>query len=98
MDKRDIILGLLAALFLALILSPFASPWPDGLERVAEDKGFIERGEVAPVLNSPIPDYAWPGINSKKIATSVAGLAGTLIVFCAGYGLAVLLKKKESQT
>ena len=33
--------GIALSLALAIFLSPFASPHPDGLERVAEDKGFI---------------------------------------------------------
>jgi len=96
MTKKDIILGLLAASFLALVISPFASPWPDGLERVAEDKGFLEKGESAPLLTSPIPDYTWPGIKNEKLATSAGGILGTFIVFGAGYGVAMLLKKRES--
>ncbi|MBU1912714.1 MAG: PDGLE domain-containing protein [Candidatus Omnitrophica bacterium] len=93
MNKRNIIFGLLIALLLAILLSPFASPWPDGLEKVAEDKGFLEKGEVQPSFTSPIPDYSWPGIGSEKIATSMAGIIGTLIVFGMGYGVAALLKK-----
>lgn len=95
MKKKDILFGLLAALFLAFVLSPFASPWPDGLEKVAEDKGFLEKGEVAPVITSPLPDYAWPGVKSERMATSMAGVAGTLIVFGAGYGIAALLRKRR---
>ena len=96
MSKREIIFGLMAAIFLALVLSPFASSWPDGLEKVAEDKGFLEKGEVKPVFNSPIPDYAWPGLESEKLATSAAGVAGTLMVFAMGYGVAALLKRREA--
>lgn len=97
MKKRDIILGLLIAVILALFISPFASQRPDGLEKVAEDRGFIEKAEGKPAINSPIPDYVWPGIKSDKLATSVAGIAGTLIVFLAGYGIAALLRKPKVQ-
>ena len=93
MNKRNIVFGLLTALLLAILLSPFASSWPDGLEKVAEDKGFLEKGEVKPSVTSPIPDYAWPGISNEKIATSFAGIIGTLMVFGMGYGVAALLKK-----
>ena len=96
MNKKEILFGLMAALFLALVLSPFASPWPDGLEKVAEDKGFLEKGDVDPVLPSPISDYAWPGLKSEKLATSVAGLVGTLFVFGMGYGLAALIRRRET--
>lgn len=94
MNKKDMLFGLFAALFLALALSPFASSFPDGLERVAEDKGFLEKGEVDPVVASPVPDYSWPGIKSEKLATSAAGVMGTLLVFGAAYGFGALLKKK----
>ncbi|MDD5258859.1 MAG: PDGLE domain-containing protein [bacterium] len=93
MNRRDILIGLGIALLVAIILSPFASPHPDGLERVAEDKGFLEKGEGKPLVVSPIPDYTFPGIQNEKAATAMAGIAGTLVVFGLGYGLAKLLKK-----
>lgn len=95
MHKKDIVIGLGIALFLALVCAPFASPWPDGLERVAEDKGFLEKSEVTPALASPVPDYAWPGIPGEKFATSAAAVAGTLIVFGAGYGVASIVRRQR---
>ncbi|MBU2541653.1 MAG: PDGLE domain-containing protein [Candidatus Omnitrophica bacterium] len=95
MDKKEILFGLMMAIFFAVALSPFASSWPDGLEKVAEDKGFLEKGEVEPVFSSPIPDYVWPHLKSEKLATSTAGIAGTLLVFGIGYGLAALIKCRE---
>lgn len=94
MNRKEVFFGLMAALFLALVLSPFASQWPDGLEKVAEDKGFIEKGEIEPAIPSPIPDYAWPGVKSERLATSSAGIVGTLIVFGMGYGLAALIRRR----
>ncbi len=96
MKKNEILFGVIVALFLAIAVSPFASPWPDGLEKVAEDKGFLEKGEVAPILVSPVPDYVWPGIKSERIATSLAGAAGTLVSFTAGVILAVIIKRGRS--
>ena len=94
MHKKDVLIGLSTALLVALIFSRFASPWPDGLERVAEDTGFSDKSEVRPVLVSPVPDYGWPGISDKKRATATAGVLGTLIVFGAGYGVASLLRRR----
>ncbi len=85
--------GLLIALGLAII-SPLASSWPDGLERVAEDKGFIEAAQ-GPTFEV-IPDYVFPGVSSGSLATILAGVAGTLILFGLTYGLAVLLKRREA--
>jgi cobalt/nickel transport protein len=95
MKRRDIIIGVVIALFLAGIISMFASSWPDGLEKVAENKGFLEKGEVEPTVKSPVPDYAMPGLKNEKLATSIAGIAGTLLVFGLSYGLAILLKRKH---
>ena len=84
--------ALIAALFLA-VLSPLASSSPDGLERVAEDKGFIEAAREAAF--EVIPDYAIPGVGNEAVATILAGVIGTFILFGAGYGLAKLLRVKR---
>jgi len=90
--KRWWIVGLLIALALAL-LSPLASPHPDGLERVAEDKGFLETAREP--LYELIPDYLFPGIADEAAATMVAGVAGTLLLFGLGYSLARLLRQQR---
>ena len=91
MKRKDIAIGLGLAAILA-IFSFLASSSPDGLERVAEDKNFIERS--ASLIKSPIPDYLFPGISHKKLAASIAGIAGVLLVFGLGIGLSGLLRKK----
>jgi cobalt/nickel transport protein len=91
--------GLALALALALIVSPWASSSPDGLEKVAEDKGFLEKAEeTEPVWgSSPVPDYAMPGLEDSHpaLATALAGLAGTVAIFLIAWGLALVLKKKN---
>jgi len=89
------LLFLLAAVLLALIISPIASPRPDGLEKVAGDKGFIEKADVKPTVRSPLRDYIMPGIKNEKVATAIAGALGTLLVFGIGYGLAAILGAKQ---
>ena len=75
-------------LLLALFLAPLASSSPDGLERVAEDQGFLEQAEGNQVWKSaPVPDYEMPGVGGSGIATALAGVAGTLIVFGIALGL-----------
>jgi cobalt/nickel transport protein len=95
MSKKEIIIGLVIALTIAIFLSPLASSWPDGLEKVAHDYGFIAKGEKNSILKSPIPDYAFPGIKNEKMATAISGLFGTVVIFGIGYGLACLLKKRR---
>lgn len=72
------VFGLLVALGLA-IASPLASTNPDGLEWVAKQGGFLDVAR-APLFNL-IPDYVLPGISNPALATILAGVLGTLIVF-----------------
>ncbi|HEX7363864.1 MAG TPA: PDGLE domain-containing protein [Dehalococcoidia bacterium] len=83
---------LVLALFLA-ILSPLASSAPDGLERVAEEKGFIDVA-LAPIYKI-FPDYQIPGVTNEALATILAGIVGTLVLFSIAYGLAKLLRAKD---
>jgi cobalt/nickel transport system permease protein len=87
--------GLLLALGLALFVSPFACPWPDGLERVAAKLGFAA-AEAKPLLPAPLPDYQWGGL-SPSVGKAVAGGVGTLIVFALGLLAARALLKRQVQ-
>ena len=94
-NKLFAVLGLALAVGLARAVSPYASAKPDGLEKVAGDKGFLEQGKVAALQDdSPIPDYAFPGIADEHVATGVAGFAGTLGVFAFAFGLASLMRRR----
>jgi hypothetical protein len=82
------------AVGLAVGVSPFAASSPDGLERVADDGGFLEKGALAPVQEgSPVPDYAFPGIEDPRVATGVAGFVGTLATFAIAYGITFALRR-----
>ncbi len=76
-------------------ISPLASASPDGLEKVAEDHEFIELAEEAPF--QIIADYLFPGIENEALATILAGIIGTIVIFGAVYGLARLLRLRKQQ-
>jgi len=101
---RRIPLGVVVAVALALAVglglaaSPYASSSPDGLERVAETHGFIDQGQVHRVQEgSPIPDYAFPGIDDPRLATGLAGFVGTLGVFLVAFGVAYTLRRLRAR-
>jgi cobalt/nickel transport system permease protein len=87
------VLGLGIALLLA-VLSPLASAHPDGLEWVAEQKGFLEaaRGPFYEL----IPDYVFPGVSNLALATILAGIVGTLLVFGVALGVAYLRRSRKA--
>lgn len=95
--KKIIFTGLIVSFFLVLFISPFASSSPDGLERVAIDREFIEKGEGHNVIKSPFPDYLTPGIKQEKVSTSIAGIVGTLVVFGITYGVGAILHRKREE-
>ena len=88
--------GLLAALFLAAGVSPHASPAPDGLERVAADQGFLEKGEGEPFWrHAPMADYALALMGDGPAATAAAGVLGTLCAFALGCGFAAAVRARK---
>jgi cobalt/nickel transport system permease protein len=84
--------GLLIALVLA-ILAPLASAHPDGLEWVAEQQGFLALAQD-PVYNI-IPDYVLPGVSNEAVATVLAGIIGTLLVFSMVLAVALLRRSRK---
>ena len=94
--KKLIVIGFFIAAAIAVFLSPMASSHPDGLEKVAEDKNFLQAAEDKEVIKAPVPDYSMPGIKNETVAGSIAGLIGTIIVFCIAYGIGLFLKKKPT--
>lgn len=75
---------------IAVLLAPLASASPDGLERVAEDMGFLGQGLDAPY--TILPDYTIPFLGEGSVSTIVAGLVGALIVGLVAFGVGKLIK------
>ncbi len=63
---------------LVTAFAPFASSEPDGLEKVAENEGFIAEAEDAPY--EVMAGYVLPGVDNEDLATILAGIVGVLVV------------------
>lgn len=98
MTKRTFyIIALGASLAIAFFLSPLASESPDGLERVAEDLGFLDRAVPGPLQGAaPMPDYAVPGVTGP-MAGIAAGSVGALAAFAAAAGAGRLLGARRDR-
>ncbi len=90
-----VIAGLVIALAV-VFFSPLASADPDGLERVAEDMGFLAQGQDAPF--TILPDYTIPFLGETAVSTIVAGLVGALIVAALAYGVGRWLSGSAART
>ena len=70
--------GIAIAVLVVVVLAPLASSDPDGLERVAEDAGFIHQAEN--VVSGLLGDYAIPGVDDPAMATVLSGLVGVAVL------------------
>jgi cobalt/nickel transport protein len=84
--------GLLLALALALFVSPFADSDPDGLTKVAEDKGFAGAEQEHELSDSPVAGYEVDGVDDGRLSTGMAGVIGVLVTFGLGVGAFALLR------
>lgn len=73
-DRGTWLILALIVVLLVLLLTPFASGHPDGLEWVADMTGFAESAQEAPY--SLLPDYTLPFAGETPISTILAGLVG----------------------
>jgi hypothetical protein len=86
-----VIIALALAIGLGTAVSPFASAAPDGLNRVAQDHAFEQRGTTH---EAPVAGYAFPGVHDQKLAKGLAGFTGTLLVFALGFGLVKTARRR----
>jgi cobalt/nickel transport system permease protein len=91
--RETILYGLLVTLGIAVFVAPFACTWPDGLDSVAAQFGFVHH--AAPKLPAPAPNYQIPGVRWPVGATALAGVIGSLIVFSLAWLLGRVLVPKS---
>jgi cobalt/nickel transport protein len=87
--------GLLVALLLAGVVSGFASDDPDGLEKVAEEQGFLDAADDHALADGPLADYAVSGVDNERLSTGLAGVLGVTITFAFGLGLFALVRRRD---
>ena len=87
------VVGLGIAALVVVILAPLASSDPDGLNRVAEDNGFI--GQAQHAVYSVIPGYSVPGLDGS-LSKIIAGLIGIAVVFAVMWLLGRVLARRRS--
>ncbi len=78
-----------------LLLSPFASSFPDGLERVAHDLGFISAEREG--ITSPLPDYTVPLLGDSGLSTIVAGTIGVILLILLFFIIDKLTRNRKQK-
>jgi cobalt/nickel transport protein len=92
--KALVITGLLVALLLAGVVSHYASPDPDGLNRVAEDKGFAATERDHGAADGPMAGYDVKGVTDDRLSGGLAGVAGSLVVLALAGGLTLVVRRR----
>lgn len=87
--KALVVVGVLAALLLAGVASRYASDRPDGLERVAEDQGFLDQAEQAATAGGPLADYQLGDSGDP----TVPGVVGVLVVLLLTSGTVYVVRR-----
>jgi hypothetical protein len=88
--------GIIVALVLAGAVSFYASSSPDGLEKVAEDTGFIDSAEDSDVADLPLADYGTSGVDNERLSVGLAGIIGVAVTFAVAGGMFWLIARRRS--
>jgi cobalt/nickel transport protein len=94
--KKWIVLGFIT-LIIAVLISPFASSHPDGLERVAEDHGLVETANSG-FKWSPFPDYEVDIPLPTEWKVALSGALGLLVMGLILLIIGKLLTKKRDNS
>lgn len=94
-QRTFLISGFVASLFLAGVVSFYASSNPDGLEKVAGDIGFIETAKEHSNADGVLADYGVKGIDHARLSTGAAGVIGVIATGVISTGLFMMVRRKS---
>ncbi|MFJ3878378.1 energy-coupling factor ABC transporter permease [Streptomyces sp. NPDC090077] len=89
--------GLAAALVLAGFVSFYASASPDGLEKVAADKGIDTKVEEHAAAGSPLADYGVKDVSDARLSGGLAGVIGVGATVAVGTGVFWAVRRRRAQ-
>ena len=95
-NKKFYLVFLLVTIGLAGIVSFYASSSPDGLEKVAEDVGFIETAKDHSLDNSALADYGVAGIENERLSVGIAGILGVVATGLLMYLIIKFISRKKN--
>lgn len=93
--------GIAVSLVLAGFVSFYASSSPDGLEKVAEQHGFIDQAQDSANAAVPTADYGIAGMDNERLSVGLAGILGVVVIALVAFGLFALIargKKADGAT
>ncbi|MEU9377918.1 energy-coupling factor ABC transporter permease [Streptomyces sp. NPDC048255] len=97
--KKVWAVGMVSALALAGIVSSFASGSPDGLEKVAADKGIDAKADqyTHATAGSPLADYEIKDIGNEGLSVGLAGVIGVGATVAVGSGVFWAVRRRRTE-
>ncbi|MGW7348812.1 energy-coupling factor ABC transporter permease [Streptomyces sp. NPDC054854] len=89
--------GLATALVLAGVVSFYASANPDGLEKVAADKGIDAKVEDHAAADSPLADYGVKDVENARLSGGLAGVIGVGVTVLVGTGIFWSVRRRRAE-
>jgi len=89
------ITGLVTSLVLAGFVSFYASASPDGLEKVAKDKGIDAKEEAHASEDSPLAGYGVKDVSDARLSGGLAGVIGVGVTVVAGTGVFWAVRRRR---
>lgn len=93
-----VLVGVLVTLALAGVASFYASSSPDGLNRVAIDKGLDQREKPHGLQGSPLAGYDTRGVGDPRLSRGMAGVAGVAVTFVLAGGVMLVVRRTARRT
>ncbi len=97
-SNRFYLYFLLVSVVIAGGLSFYASSSPDGLEKIAEDKGFLETAKDSAVADSPLSDYGVAGVDHDRLSVGLSGVIGVFVTALVAFSVFALAKRMRKGT
>ncbi|WP_370413226.1 energy-coupling factor ABC transporter permease [Streptomyces fradiae] len=94
--KKLWITGVVTALVLAGFVSFYASASPDGLEKVAADKGIDSKVEPHAAADSPLADYGVKDVSDARLSGGLAGVIGVGATLAVGTGAFWVVRRRRT--
>ncbi|MFC9248378.1 energy-coupling factor ABC transporter permease [Streptomyces sp. NPDC057136] len=88
--------GLVTAFVLAGFVSFYASASPDGLEKVAADKGIDAKAEEHAAADSPLADYGVKDVTDARLSGGLAGVIGVGATVAVGSGVFWVVRRRRT--
>ncbi|MFF0464236.1 energy-coupling factor ABC transporter permease [Streptomyces mexicanus] len=90
------ITGLVTSLVLAGFVSFYASASPDGLEKVAHDKGIDKKEEKHAAADSPLADYGVKDVSDARLSGGLAGVIGVGVTVVVGSSVFWVVRRRRT--